>query len=74
MDSMTTGSNSEIWCKSKRQLNMTALANQASLITVSCTPEILLFQLTTITNSIIEPKPVLWPGKAFSAVSALVCG
>jgi hypothetical protein len=74
MDSMTTGLNSEIWCKSKRQLNMTALTNENSLLPVACDPETIIFQFATMINSVIEPKPVLMPVNAIKARNVLMCG
>jgi hypothetical protein len=44
MDTMTTGPNSEIWCRSKRALNMTDLVNRETIEPVSCEPEFLIFQ------------------------------
>jgi hypothetical protein len=42
---MTTGENSEVWCRSKKPLNMTALAGTEKIISVSCIPQLLYFQM-----------------------------
>jgi hypothetical protein len=45
MDSMTTGPNTEVWCKSKKVVNMTALKNTEAIETVSCKPQHLHLQM-----------------------------
>jgi hypothetical protein len=43
MDTMTTGKNSESWCKSKKDLNMTALVNRPDIEPVTCAAQAILF-------------------------------
>jgi hypothetical protein len=47
---MTISGNSEYWCRSKRQLNMTALVGSDPIIPVSCDPQILNMHMLYFNN------------------------
>jgi hypothetical protein len=77
MDTMTTGPNSEIWCRSKQALNMTALVNRETIEPVSCVPEFLIFQAVVYYgegSGTVQTKLFIRKGMYAMAKSIILCG